>query len=352
MQSAGSRPAEQPPAVEDVMHTRVPPTIEPEERSRLALASLALAVRYRYLKTSGAAAPIRQLQTSEAVRGSLRIDRDGRFTLNGGIASGRGFSGGWNATGAGSGVAAYDLSLKQLFASIRLSKRIDVDVGGLYVARGQSSEATSYDNDGYIVGERIVVRRPWKHVFDDVTITRAYLGDLSQANVFARLHALDQANYYQALVQRTRSRSSMSIDYTAQSRSHTLRSGVTFKTHHLVISDRVRVEGYARVKPTNGYGFAVALQRQLGSGTMMSAGLSRIDRNYGALNGDLYGRGNRLFGTVSKRYGDGWLTSVQIARALQSEAGTGPRTRLDVALAYDILRASTVRRLRRQRATP
>lgn len=309
-------------------------------------------MRYRYVETSATAAPIRQLQTSEAVRGSLRIDHAGRFTLSGGIAGGRGFSGGWNATGAGSGVAAYDLSLKQLFASIPLPRRINVEVGGLYLTRGQSSEATSYDNDGYIVGERIVVRRPWKQVFDDVTMTRAYLGDLSRANVFARLHALDRANYYQALVQRTRARSSMSIDYTAQSGSHVVRSGVLLNTHHPVIGDRVRVEGYARIKPTNGYGFAVALQRQLGSGVMMSAGLSRIDRNYGALNGDLYGRGTRLFGMISKRYGDGWLTSVQIARALQSEAGTGPRTRLDIALAYDILRASTVRRLRRQRVTP
>jgi len=43
---------------------------------------------------------------------------------------------------------------------------VEIQYGGLYFDRGQSTEVTSYDYDGYLVGERITLNRPRNFYFD------------------------------------------------------------------------------------------------------------------------------------------------------------------------------------------
>ncbi len=259
-------------------------------------------------------------------------------------ATGRGFGGGWNNTGVGTGPPAHDVSLRELFVRARTVEGIDLEVGGLPLLRGESTEATSYDNDGYIVGERISLRRPAMRVLDEVSFTRAYLGDLQQPNVFARLDRLDTANYYQLLALKRIARSAVSADFSSDRGTYTVRGALNLDAGRTRIIDRFRVEAYARIDPSPGNGFALMVQRRLWTQTMLAGGLSSIDSNYGGLNGDLYGVGRRVFGSFSKRFGSAWLASAQIARMLGEGSPTSPRTRIDVALGYDLLGSWTMRR--------
>jgi len=69
--------------------------------------------------------------------------------------------------------------------------------------RGQSTEVTSYDYDGYLVGERITLDRPGNLYFDEISITYGFLGDFNRPNVFGRLHRLGQSNYHEFGVSKT-----------------------------------------------------------------------------------------------------------------------------------------------------
>jgi hypothetical protein len=233
--------------------------------------------------------------------------------------------------------------VKELFVSVRPLAGIEVQAGGLEFSRGESTEATSYDNDGWIVGERVAVRRSPARFLDGLVFTRGYLGDLAATSVFNRLHRLGTANYYQALALKHLARSSFSIDYTAHSGTHVVRGAANLDLSSLRVIDRIRLESYARMSPTTAYGYAITVQHWFSHRVMTAGGVSAIDDAYGGLNGDLYGIGRRLYGSISRRFGAAWLGSVQIARGIGANSPTSPRTRVDVALAYDVLRAWAMR---------
>src|SRR5262249_9506787 len=114
-----------------------------------------------------------------------------------GLFTGNGFTGGWNSSGWGTGKGQSNLFLKQLFFSARPIAGVEIQYGGLYFDRGQSTEVTSYDYDGYLVGERITLNRPRSFYFDEISVTYGYLGDFNRTNVFGRLHRLSQSNYHE-----------------------------------------------------------------------------------------------------------------------------------------------------------
>jgi hypothetical protein len=63
------------------------------------------------------------------------------------------------------------------------------------VVRGESTEITGYDNDAYLTGQRVSVKRPKDLFFDEVSVTFAYLGDLTTPSITNRYHRLDEVNY-------------------------------------------------------------------------------------------------------------------------------------------------------------
>jgi hypothetical protein len=321
------------------MHVRLQRT---EGTARwVTFSTAALGLRYRALEGAAVQPPVSQVQVTGALRGRFRIDGANRFAIHAGAATGHGFAGGWNTTGIGTGTVSYDLALKEVYLSTRPSPRFDLQVGGLYLLRGQSTEGTSYDNDGFIVGERVVMRSAFGRVFDEVALTRAYLGDFADANVFHRLHRLhDRAHYHQVLAQKRAGSATVSADYTADASSHIVRTAVTLALPRpQILIDHVRVESYARVNPAPGYGYAITVRHEGRVGAVAAMGVSQIDNNYTQLNGDLYGRGRRVYASFAKRTGTGWLWSAQVARAIGSAAASTPRTRLETSLACDLLRA-------------
>jgi hypothetical protein len=337
--------------VEDLMHARRShdDSAAAHATRRVDVSTAALGLRVRGLQSTNAGAVSNQVQITGALRGRTTIGRNGFVAIHGGLASGRGFNSGWNATGIGSGGAAHDLAVKQLFVAIRPLRHVDVEAGGLYFARGQSTEATSYDNDGYLVGERAVITIPPIWFVDTLSLTRGHVGDLTRASVFDRLRRLDRANYYQALGEKRIAGAAFSVDYTRNESRHVIRGGAAIDLNRRLFVDRIRVEGYARATTAAAHGYAISVQRMVPFALMSSLGISSIDAEYGPLNGDLYGRGRRLFGSVSKRFRRALLASAQVATALGQDTSP-PRTRFDLSVAYDVRHARTPRPLQPPRA--
>jgi hypothetical protein len=229
--------------------------------------------------------------------------------------------------------------VKELFAAVRPIAPVEIEIGGLYLLRGESTEATTYDNNGYIVGERVIIGQPGRRARATVSFTRGYLGDFDTANVFPRLRQLDRANYYQALLSTNAGGHALSFDYTSYARAHVLRGATVLDVARTRVAGLLRFEHYVRVGPLPAYGFAVAAQRRLPHHLSAAVGFSRIDRNYGTLNSDRYGTGRRAFVSVGLEARPGWIASLQVLRAVDGRSAPGPRTRIEAGLAYDVLKA-------------
>jgi len=223
-----------------------------------------LYARYRFVETSAGVTTANQIQHKESFQARFKFDEQGNYSLNAGLFSGRNFIATWNNTGWGTGAAQSNLALKQLYFSAKPVKGLELQYGGLYILRGESTEITSYDEDGYIVGERVSLKRPEKFFFDEISITYAYLGDLNTPNLNQRYHRLKQSNYHQFLVEKkTGKRAAISADYTFQAGRETLREAIKVNTAELRVFDFIRFENYQRTKIRPDYGFALFGEKTL-----------------------------------------------------------------------------------------
>jgi hypothetical protein len=338
----GQRPVDEAPMLmaEDVMHAQHqrPMNLHPTDVSRrVDITAGAVAVRFRSLDYGGGSAPTRQIQSTEAIRAVVYLDHRARLGVAGSVATGRGFNGGWNPTGLGTGAPSYDLSPKQLFVTARPTERISIDAGGLYLARGDSTEATSYDNDGYIVGERLTFHHAFGNAVDSVIVTAGHLGDFDQANVFKRLGRIADTNYGQLIVTKRVGHLSMSGQYSFERDRHIARAAVVSPIAWTRLMEQLRAEMYVRFSPVPAYGYALMIQRHATTRLMVSGGLARIDGLYGSSNGDFFASGTRSFAAASLRLSGGLSVSAQAARRLDHESVETPRIRVDIALAYDVL---------------
>jgi hypothetical protein len=217
------------------------------------------------------------------------------------------------------------LYLRQLFLSAQPIRGITAEFGGLAINHGVNSEATSYDDDGYMSGERITIDRPKQIWLSEVSYTRGYLGDLYTPNFFARADRLSTSNYWQILARKDLGkRVSVSADYTATTPEgqptlvKTTREGLFADVHRSHVFDSARFEAYQRINEgnfavgvpyTGGKGFALTVTRSFKKRFSVDTGLADIDINYVgltgsipqadilglAVNGDQYGLGKRYF---------------------------------------------------------
>ncbi|HEY0723872.1 MAG TPA: caspase family protein, partial [Pyrinomonadaceae bacterium] len=137
------------------------------------LQTATLVTRYRWIKNSDGVTTANNIQAQMQFRGRFKFDKDGAYSLNAGVFPGNNFINGFNDTGIGTGQPVTNLYLKQLFLSAKPITGVEVQYGGLYFQRGESSEITTYDNDGYLMGERIIIQRPRNFFFDEVAATFA-----------------------------------------------------------------------------------------------------------------------------------------------------------------------------------
>ena len=297
-------------------------------------------IRYHDVESSAGARTANQAQDSITLQARFTFDAQRRFSLGTVVGTGNGFISSWNNTGIGTGDAAKALFMKQLFIAVRPLKGVEGSYGGIGVVRGESTEITSYDNDGYLLGERITVKRPHELYFDDVSFTNAYLGSTTQSSFFSRTQHFDDRNYRHLLfAKKLRPWIGASGDYTwvsdATRTVGTVRAAATMKTQPLRVVDLVRWEQYRRGGPQSAFGFAAHGEKTLAKRVTIGGGYANIDPNYGGLNADRFQRGKRLYQTGSVKLTRELAINLYATEAVDNAVPISVHRRYDVVLAYN-----------------
>jgi hypothetical protein len=360
------------------IHPAAPATEKPLLGRWLDLETFSHSERYRNAFAAGGFHDFENAQQRSLLVGRLKLDAEGRYEVGFRASSGRYFNwayGGYTGMSfiprvlAPGVIASYETPaqyreavqasfadpagfttvtanlksngmefyLRELFFSGTPVKAVTVEFGSFGIERGYSTEITSFDEDGYLSGERVRFRDAKHLFFDEVGFTNAYFGDIDTVNLFDRGGSLKKSNYRQAFAKkRLNARIAFSGEYTWQTGTDTLREAFVVKTPELKAVDGVRFEAYERLNgvtfaglansplgpiaplTVNGAsGFAAVVEKKLGN-LSGDAGFATVDSDYAvyansrfihavgfALNGDTYGQGNRLFTHVSYRIAPG-----------------------------------------------
>lgn len=299
-----------------------------------------LASRYMHVDNSARVTTVTQLQHRQDLTGRLKFDRQRQYALHFWVNSGRRFTAGWDESAAGPRRGNANLYLKHLFLSLRPIQGIEVQYGSFDFLRGQNTEITSYNNDGYLTGQRLILRRPKDLFFDEIGITYAYFGDLNLPNINKRYHRLQQSNYHQFLVSKNiGKRAAISADYTFVGGAETLRQAVKIHSPELKLVDSLRFENYQRLDVNPAYGFAVLAEKALTKKWSFIGGYTQIDPKYGNVNADKVFQGKHLYLLTSYTLADDLTFSVFHGHLLEKTSAALPvRTRTEVVLRYNLLK--------------
>ena len=298
--------------------------------------SISFSTRYHFIENSNRTKAANNDQYQVAIKGRFKFDKKGDYSLTAGVYTGNAFTSGWNNTGWGTGKRQTTLFVKQLYFQARPVKGLEIQFGGLPVTNGVSTEATGYDNDAFITGERLRLKYPKKLFFDEISITFAYVGDLNQPEFFKRLKRLGESNYHQFLVSRhIGKRANFSADYTFQAGLDTLRQAVKIKVPETKIFDSVEFENYQIVGDDPGYGFNLFGDKKLNNRFSVSGGVAHIDRKL--LNGDRFPPGTRVHFTANAKLGYDLSLSAMFTQGIGTWPDVRNRTRLDIVLTYNLL---------------
>jgi hypothetical protein len=363
------------PAVATVATLRKSPEDKPLLGRWLELDALSHSERYRDAFPTGGIHIWENAQQRSLIAGKFKFDPEGRYTIGFRASSGGYFN--WSFasyTGeslhtrtntAAFGAAAFtpaalfeigqayfvdptgqamiasvnsngwQFYLRELYVSATPVKRITVEFGSFGIEHGYGSEITTFDDDGYIAGERIAVHSPKQLFFDEIKLTNAYFGDFATVNFLDRGARLKSNNYRQVSgKKKLNERVAFSADYTWMVGTDTLREAVVVKTNELKVIDSVRFESYQRLNTVTlaggvwpygvvaplpvkgGSGFAVALNEKFGrlSGDV---GYADVDQDYSiyggryfhaagfTLNGDTISTGKHPFAHAAVRIAPG-----------------------------------------------
>ena len=293
-------------------------------------------LRYRAVNDSNGAHEFEQGQQRSIVDGKFKFDAAGKYGVVLHASSGRYFNWAYaDFAGGGNGKAlnlelqkanpnqaghlayfaylypaqlkaseqsgGWSFYVRRLYLDVEPVKGLEAQYGSLDINRGAASEITTYDYDGYISGERLLLKHPADLFFDEASVTYAYIGDLYTPNFFARGERLAHSNYHQFLLRKDIARRvDASFDYTWQSGSQTIREAANLKLPETRVLDTVRVEAYQRLNTTDfpnlpfalpvtpGKGFAVSVAKKLNSSLSGEAGVADIDYGTGILTADIY----------------------------------------------------------------
>ncbi|HEY3132837.1 MAG TPA: hypothetical protein VGL91_25520 [Acidobacteriota bacterium] len=314
----------------------------------LEIPSLSINARYRFIQTTEGVTTTSHLQYRDSVVARFKFDEKGRYSLNAGMHTGTTFISGWDASGWGrGGQGITNHYLKQLYFSAKPIKGLELQYGGFSLLRGESTEATTYDNDGYIVGQRVSLKRPKDFFFDEISVTYAYLGDSTKPNLNKRFSRLKKSNYHQFLLSKKISpRATVSADYTFQSGIETLRQAVTFNVPELRLIDRLRFENYQRVDVLPAYGFFLYGERRIFDRATVGGGYASIDRNYSVLNtdrfqlnADKFQKGSRLYLMGSYDVHPCVTVSAYWLPAVANDYALANQQHFQLVVSYDLAKA-------------
>jgi hypothetical protein len=287
--------------------TPAPAAPAPAIRRWVDVQQLHLAGRYRWFENSDGKLISSTVQWQPILRARFLFDKAAKYSLNGYAAGGSNFAFSWNNTGGGIGTFSGKFNVKQLFLQAEPVKGLEFQAGGLHMYRGQLAELVTYDNDAFIEGERVTVRRPagW---LKEVALTTGYFGDYTEPNLFNRFDRMGEWNYWQALVGfGLGARATASVDYTDEDGRDILREGVNIRLPAAAgVFKLLKLEAYQRVSDVNGEGEGFNASADLvWKRLAVTAGVMSVDALYsfkqGPFNGDRYESGNRWYsvGTIT-----------------------------------------------------
>jgi hypothetical protein len=304
------------------------------------LQNATLNLRYRFIDTSAGTITTNQLQHRESLRARVKFDKTARYTLNLGLFTGTRFTSGWDNTGWGINDAQKNLAFKAIYFAAAPFAGVEAQYGGLYIIKGESSELTTYDDDGYVIGQRISVKRPAQLYLDEISATVGYLAsDPREIPISRRTKYLnDTPNYRHFLVDKKfGKRLGISGDFTYAAGARTWREAFNLKTPELRVVDTVIFENYQRVNHNADQGFAITLDKALNKRVSVNWGYASIDRNYGILNADRFQIGNRVFAMAVYNISPQFLASWFITRAVGNDAALPQRTLTNLVFTYNAL---------------
>jgi hypothetical protein len=302
----------------------------------LDLQTGSLTFRYKWAEDNGVKIPISQVQYNLLCRLRVKFDSKGRYSLIAAGGSGNRFNSGWNATGIGEGRLVTNLYLKQLYVSASPIEGIEVQYGGFGFVRGESTDITSFNLNGYLMGERLTLKRPGQLFFDEISLTGGYIGDFFQPGVIDRFHQLSQMNYRQFLVGKNlHNRIGFSADYTFQQGTETLREAIKLKFGHIRFLDAFLFENYQRVNVNPAWGYSIQVQKSLLSKLNLAGGVADIDQYYGPWNSERYGGGHRVFLMWSFPLCREFVVGGFVTQVFATDFPVVNHSRFEVGISYD-----------------
>lgn len=274
----------------------------PAIRRWLDVQSVHVGSRFRWFENSQERLLSSNLQWQTQLRGRFLFDRAGRYAVGAFASTGATFPSSWNNTGGGLGTYQGFLNVKQLFLAAEPVRGWQFEVGGLHFNRGEMAEHVTYDNDGFLVGERVTYR-PTKRRITQVSVTAGFFGgnDFNEVNVFKRFDRMDEYNYGQGLVAFSlHPRVSASVDYTYEDGRDIFREGLNVRMPSSVkLLTALKFEAYQRQSRNDGNGFNLSADARY-KRYSLTAGVMSVDEFYGtplrlAFNGDRYETGTRQY---------------------------------------------------------
>jgi len=316
--AAASTAAAQSPAGQEL------PSIQRSIERWIDLQTALFVGRFQRVETSAGVVTSNHLQDNITIKARFKFDARGRYTITAGVETGATFIGGWNNVGVGTGgPGTAVMYLRQLFVTAAPVAGVGLSYGALPIVRGESTEISSYDNDGYMTGERVSVKRPSSLYLDEITVTTGYLGDATTPGFIDRYHRLIEWNYGHALARKKLA------PWLAV-------SGDTPRTR---VVDVVRYEQYQRVGSTGAFGFAAYGEKTFAGRLSAGLGYADIDENYGGLNADRFQRGRRVFEQSAFALTRDLSASVYVTQAVHNAFPVSNHFRVDLALSYNALTA-------------
>ena len=300
--------------------------------------AVAVRARYNFIEAAGDETLQNRLQTQIQIKGRVKIDAAGRYSVHAGLFTGGAFDSGWNPTGIGTGQGTANIYLKQLFAAAEPWTGIELEYGSLYPERGVSTEITTYDNDGYLTAGRVNLRRPRHLFFDDVTVSVGHIGYRDEPFVFDRTGAFSRQNYWQVMVSKeVLPGLTLSTDYSVIDDDGMLREGMKWRVGQPWVDTLAGEFGVRLRGGSHQTAFAFSGEKRIAAVTVQ-IGYASVDPSFGVLNGDPYGIGDRVFTTGSVPLPLDLTASWFAQKEVSPPASSRNDVRVDLVLSWDALK--------------
>jgi len=271
--------------------------VNPQESRWFELKRAEISFRVRYIdgypSSNGHST---HLQHRELFEGRLKFDQEAKYTLNLRASSGFYFTRSFAEAGVGhpwNNETGWNMFLRHMYFSAKPVKGLELQYGSMPFAKGVLEENDTWDEDGYVSGQRISVRRPDKLFFDDATVTFGYVGDLFKPNFFRRAQRLGEVNYRQFLVTKNvGKRTAITAEYESKNGTlaadkktpvnvQTVHVGTKINTKGIGFADRMWFDFYRRFTPEADFGYNIHGEKGFMKDKLIfGMGFTRIDKSF------------------------------------------------------------------------